>query len=253
MRDAVGHRSYRTPPIVEALVEVQFGATDEWDLTIPGKLHEHPSIKTAYPGKPRQQKAVRATIRPVAGQSTDVTVQDSVARILLVSADEKRLLSLGQDALSVNTLAPYEGWTMFRPRVEAAIKAYADVTGAREIRRVEVRYINRIEVADTDVDLADLFNCGSMFPVAIPSELRAFFQRTEHIYDDGTRLLLTFASVVAGSGASGVLLDLDLAHDAVQPIYFDQVMSTIDDLHDREKKAFEAVITDRTRKLFDAN
>ena len=34
-----GRRRYRNPPIEEALCEFYFDPSEEWDLTIPGKLH----------------------------------------------------------------------------------------------------------------------------------------------------------------------------------------------------------------------
>jgi uncharacterized protein (TIGR04255 family) len=40
--------------------------------------------------------------------------------------------------------------------------------------------------------------------------------------------------------------------EAPTPLTVDKVMDVVDDLHEREGKAFEAIITDETRQVFDA-
>jgi len=44
MTPAPRREPYKNPPIEEALLELQFVPGQEWDLTIPGKLHQHPAI-----------------------------------------------------------------------------------------------------------------------------------------------------------------------------------------------------------------
>jgi uncharacterized protein (TIGR04255 family) len=47
-------------------------------------------------------------------------------------------------------------------------------------------------------------------------------------------------------------LDIDLVREAVEPFRVETVIDLVDDLHAREKVAFEAAITDDARRLFDA-
>lgn len=73
----------------------------------------------------------------------------------------------------------------------------------------------------------------------------------EYIYDDNAKLLLMCANVEAPVGRSASLLDLDVIREDAEPIGMDTVMRTVDDLHDREGRAFEVTITDKTREVFD--
>ena len=50
-------RRYSNPPIEEALCEFHFAPGDEWDLTIPGKLHTQ--LEQDYPAKPMRQVVAR--------------------------------------------------------------------------------------------------------------------------------------------------------------------------------------------------
>ena len=81
-------RRYKNPPIEEALVEFRFAPGQEWDLTIPGKLHE--KVKDSYPGKPRQQKLLQAAVQAVQGQPPGFTLQEGIMRVQLVDADRRK-------------------------------------------------------------------------------------------------------------------------------------------------------------------
>jgi uncharacterized protein (TIGR04255 family) len=243
---------YKTPPIEEALVEFRFEQAQEWDLTIPGKLHQHASIKDQYPGKPRQQRVLQAALQAAPGQPAGFAVHEGVGRVQLVDLDAKRLLSLGPDVLSVNVLRPYEGWDRFRPRIDAALRAYAEVAGIVGVNRIGVRYINKVVIPVTNFDLNTYLLSRPSSPPGLPNQMGGFLNRVEYAYDDGCKLLLTQASVEAPEGSSAFLLDLDVVWEGKAPLPVDEVMAVVEDLHEREGRAFEAVITDETRKVFDA-
>ncbi|HVQ74448.1 MAG TPA: TIGR04255 family protein [Candidatus Binatia bacterium] len=250
MTESAARRTYRTPPIEEALVEFRFVPAQEWDLTIPGKLHQHPAIGPQYPGKPRTQKVVEAELQAGPGQPPNFAVREGLGRIQLVSEDGRRLISLGTDLLSVNILRPYSGWEEFRPRIEAALRAYAEVVAPKAVARVGVRYINRILLAGTELDLAAYFRCGPTTPPGLPERMAGFVSRVEYAYDDGAKLLLMHARLGASAG-SAFLLDLDVIWEGLESLPMNRVMSIVDDLHEREGQAFEAAITDKTRAVFD--
>ena len=111
-------KKYKNPPIEEAVVEFRFVPGQEWDLTIPEKLHEHPDIKTQYWGKPRTQKLLEAAFQAGSSLPPNVAIREGIARIQLVDSGGQHLISIGSDTISVNTLRPYDGWELFRPRIK---------------------------------------------------------------------------------------------------------------------------------------
>jgi uncharacterized protein (TIGR04255 family) len=171
MTEPAGRKKYGNAPIEEALVEFRFapGQGQEWDPTLPGKLHDHADIKNSYPGKPRRQKIFQAALQAEAGQPPGFAVQESFGRVQLVDASPPtRLVSVGPDVLSVNTLRPYDGWESFRPRVSAAVRAYAEISGVAEVNRVGVRYINKIVLPGTSLELGQYFQCGPLVVEGLP-------------------------------------------------------------------------------------
>jgi uncharacterized protein (TIGR04255 family) len=253
MNDAGVKRRYKNPPIEEALVEVRFAPSEEWDLTIPGKLHEHRDIKKEYQGKPRTQKLVEAALQAGPGQPSNLAVREGVGRIQLLNEAGNRLISLGPGVLSVNVLRPYDGWERFRPRIERALRAYNEVAASKGVTRLGVRYINKIVLPEKEVDLGIYFKCGPPIAPELPSKMAGFMSRVEFLYDDGVRLLLTQASIDAPEEQSAFLLDLDLIWESTNARSLDAMMAVIDDLHEREGAAFEAIITDAARRVFDAD
>lgn len=249
MTGTAERKGYKNPPIEEALVEFRMAPGQEWDLTIPGKLHE--KVKDAYPGKPRQQKFIQASLQAAPGQSPGFAVQEGLGRVQLVNEDGKRLLSLGENVLSVNVLRPYEGWENFRPRIERALKSYFEVSGADRVNRVGVRYINRI-VLPPNVQLGQYFRCGPIVPPGLPPNIAGFLNRAEYLYDEETRLIVTFASIETAEKASWLLLDLDVIWEGPVPLALDAALAKVDELHEREGTAFESLITDKTREVFNA-
>ena len=137
-------RIYRNPPIVEAVCEFRFVTDlDEWDLTFPGKLHSE--LREAYPGKPRSQEIFHTEFPGQRREGSSLASRTEI-RVQFTTEDGQKLVSFGPDVLSVNGLAPYEGWEEFEPRIQEAFEVYVGVVKPSAIRRIGVRYINKIGI-----------------------------------------------------------------------------------------------------------
>lgn len=242
------HR-YKNSPIEEALVEFRFKPSQEWDLTVPGKLHE--KLKTEYSGKPRHQKTVEASVGGQPHQQANVTFREALARIQFPTVDGTRLVAVGPDLLSISVLKPYEGWEAFRPRIEKALSAYQEVVGAQPVIRIGVRYINVIKVPSPTVEPSHYFHFSPQHSATVNAKMVNFVSRVELRYDDGIKLLLTQASNQSQSDRPEFIVDLDVVWD-IQPIPVPEIMEVVERLHEREGSAFEALITDNSRSIFNA-
>ncbi len=248
---------YDIPPIVEALCEFRFEPGQEWDLTMPGKLHN--KIKNDYPAKPRQQKILEAGFFAVPNALPQFTTRETSIKVQLLTQDENRLVSVGTDQLSVHMLRPYQdpniqekkrGWVEFRSRIENALTHYWDVAEPKSVRRIGVRFINRLRIPEASFDKKKYFLCGPADVPGLPRNLPSYFSRTEYTYDANKRLVLTHATVDNASDVIEFILDLDavwIAHD--KGVDRPGAVALVEDLRQKERDAFEAVITDETRRL----
>jgi uncharacterized protein (TIGR04255 family) len=92
----MNRRTYKKPPIEEALCEFRF-VSQEWDLTLPGRLYDE--IKDEYPGKPKnivaRMQLKDVTAAPAGQNVSAVQIPQIVAAVRLASRDARRLLNSG--------------------------------------------------------------------------------------------------------------------------------------------------------------
>lgn len=236
-------RSYKNPPIEEAVVEIQFrsGNGEGWDLTFPGRFHA--LVKDEYPGKPRQQKIVQHNLVLVGAHTIQGT--QSIGKVQFPSTDGKKLISVGPDLLSIHTLRPYSGWEDFFPRIQRAFQVYCDVAKPVGIVRIGLRYVNMIPYPDAGKPLNAYFTRAVPECPGLPGILRQFVHVDHFHFDDGALWQLTFAL----QPPSSLILDIDLIDQ--QERVCKGVIERIDELRERERKIFEALITDEMRAVFD--
>lgn len=235
--------SYKNAPIEEALCEFRFAAGPEWNLTIPGRLHA--KVSQRYSGAPRQQNVLNANVAVPDGGAPSVAMNQSFARIQFPTADGTKMLSVGHDMLAVHTLRPYDGWNQFKPRIVEALAAYTDVAEPTGLLRLGVRYINRIELPSDDFD--QFFVAAPHKIDGFPQTMTGFFHRTEYLYENQVKALVTFATMETNRI---LLLDIDLISEAETSM--DEVPALVDHLHAREGELFERLIKEPLRERFDA-
>ena len=252
-------RTYKNPPIEEALCEFRFQPNQDWDLTIPGKLHV--KLADEYSGKPREQKVMDFTLKAQQGQPPHWGYGEGLAKVQFTTRNGKRMVAIGRDVLSVHMLRPYQdsqnchasGWDEFHPRLEKALKAYWEVVQPLGVCRVGVRYINKIVIPGSEVNVMNYLKCALPIVHGLPNHLNNFMTRVEYSYADDVRLVLSQGTVQAPPNQAGLLLDIDLIWETQNSISLQSALEKASDLRDREREAFENLITDKARKLFDAD
>ena len=246
-------RQYNSPPIEEAVCELRFNASG-WDITWPGQLFS--LTKDEYSGKPRSQQQSIVAIEP----GTGLTVKPEMLKTQLVSADGKRLLAIAPGTFSVHELRPYSGWDLYRDRILSSVQNLLKVANEIAISRIGLRYINRIPITGESAELGEFFTCLPNKTGNLPEAVVSFFARVDFAYpQDDSIVRVTFAS---GDGSAELVVMLDI--DAIWENQATPLVLTADDnaikkwdtllcdLRDRERDVFEELITDKTRKVFDA-
>lgn len=248
-------RVYSKPPIVEAVCEFRFSGGPGWDWTIPGLFFE--KVKAGFPQK-RQQNIVELSMSATEQQVTPM-VKGGVARMQFLSATGDKLITVGPEMLSAHwaKMAPdeyYPGWEAFRPHIESAYQNYLAIAGPEDVVRIGLRYINRINVAGEAINLGAYLRNPPQLPDELPQDIGMFVSRTVVAYDEATTLALIMASPQdAQPGTVSVVLDLDLVYANPDGVLDpNQAMAKVDVLRALERDAFEALITDDSRRLFDA-
>ena len=248
---------YKNPPIEEAVCDFQFAPGTDWDPTMPGRIYE--LLMNVYNEKPRSQQLVEAQFRGGDSEGNpSVSVQHRLGghRVQLLAEKGTRIVGIGPDQLTVHMLRPYEGWEAFRPKIHEALAAYLKIAHPEGVTRLGLRYINRIMIGKIDPDLAEYFTIPPRFPPADPPLKRlSFFNRKEAEFQDKPiRIVVTFADMDPGlPEVNSYLLDIDILSIRTEsPISLEEVKDVLDDMKIRHRQIFETLITDESRKLFNA-
>ncbi len=241
-------RRYKNPPIIETLCEFQFEPGPPWDLAIPGLVYEE--VRDDFP-KRRQVRAIETNIL-TGPESVEQQVR-TTDRMQFLREDERVLIQVGLNMLAVNHLRPYPTWSEFLPLIRRGFEAYCEAAGPEGIRRIGLRYINRIEIPGQCIELEDYFEFRPFVGPQLPQDFGPFIVGIQVPYEDpgGTlRLQLANASIKTPDTVA-VMLDLDYFLVRPGEVPLDHVFEWVDVAHSRVEVAFEACITDRLRQMFE--
>ncbi|MFO7917639.1 MAG: TIGR04255 family protein [Anaerolineae bacterium] len=239
---------YKNPPLVEVVCEIRFISTESWDLAIPGLIYNQ--VEDFFPvrrSRRRIHSEARATDRGL-DQEFQFT---QLAQFL--NERENAFIQVGPNLLSVNHLKPYPTWEKYKPLTQKGIKAYISVAEPEQIRRIGLRYINRIKIPKERINLEEYFDFRPFVGSKLPQELSGFMIGIQSEYDNGqNNLRLQLKSSTADDPEStAYLLDLDYFTSQPTNVSMEEVLMWIEKAHNRIQRAFEGCLTDKLRKLFE--
>lgn len=239
---------YKNDPIQEALCEFRFAPGAPWNSTIPGKI----AVQAAkeYDGEPRELTVNEVTVLDQAGNS-NVSMKTNLDRVQLTNEENNRILAIGPGVVSIHSIAPYEGWDeSFRARILSSFDMCSGYMGKAPVIRIGLRYINRLSVAQELLDPKPYFTVQPIGRHDLKGTTTNFQARIEQKFDEGHKLVVTYTALPKTGDVSEFILDLDTIWDCSPLIERGDIENILEMLHNSEKQAFEALITDEARKLF---
>jgi uncharacterized protein (TIGR04255 family) len=236
-------KHYLRPPLQEALCELRFDPGAPWDWTVPGLLWER--IRDRFPSK--QGKSVLAN---ETGSTPPLPpeLQHAMARVQFFSEDGSSLVQVGPNLLTVNFLPPYAGWPTFLPLIDEMVGMYREIATPAGLSRVGLRYINKVQIPGTDLDLSQFFVALPVIPAATQGRVLGFLSVADIAPPDGGHTL-RYTLGTANSDeqqASAFLLDLDASKSGPDAPSWDLLHDSLDSLHASVEGAFEGTFTGRT-------
>ncbi len=242
-------RKYKNPPVIEALCELFFEGS-EWDDATVGRFYDR--VKERFPRR-RQMELQEAQFTFSDKGDAAAGIRRMAPQMQFLNEEGNSLLQLRRDLLVINQLRPYPHFEGWEPNIYWALKIYGDLTKPKGIRRIGVRYINRIVVPLASIRMEDYFNIYPQLPKETGDVHGAFIIRVElPCSQKGHGILVTFASASPEEpGQTAHLLDLYDTFRAESPLGAQDVATEIRAAHGNIETAFEGSITDPLRTLFE--
>jgi len=239
---------YKRPPITEAVVGITFA--EPLDSGKLGKADR--KFDKIYPQHTEVQNVDVKIQVDEAGRANahDSTVANGYRRS---SVDADELLLLWPSEFVVSQLAPYPGWEAFFGRFERDWRTWKQVAGYREITRIGLRFINRIDIPSIDdkVEHEKYLNIYARLPNLIGSVNGYSTQIATEI--EGIKCLLRVNSGTVHTPLlehGSFLLDIDFGRMIDVPQRDEEIFALLNEIRVKKNEVFEACITERARKLF---
>lgn len=233
----------KSPPLIEALCEFRFSATEDWDWTVPGRLYDE--LKDEFPER-GQVQAVELRL------DTKQVSQGVVERVQMKRKDGSAMVQVGPHLLIVNHLLPYSDWNEFLTLIIRVLEKYTNLATHAPFERIGLRYINQIPIQNEEqYEIGKHVTLVPPVPKAIERPLASFYQRYELKHDDPEGVLIHQTGIAKNpSGQSNVMLDLDFGASKVSHLDISSIGDWLTKAHRQIEIAFtESVEAELLKKM----
>lgn len=236
---------YKRPPITEAVIEVRF----EPQLA----HHEVEELKARFHSDyPSSEERAQLLGLEVKLRQREARLDELSSGYKLASADQADVVLVLSTSFACSRLAPYVGWDAFRTRAKENWQTWKSTVGDREIQRLGVRYINRIDIPV----MAEELRVGDYLNVYPEENMMPFLdsyamQLVGSLGEDDCRLVVSSRTERSPLvDHASVVLDVDVSREADVPQNDQELWALIDRIRTYKNRVFEAGITDKARELF---
>ncbi len=241
---------YTRAPIVEAIIDVRC------DLPPETVLSDLATVPAEGFGSPEQTYTVTGLldVRPDGVESRTVNEQTGY---IFRSHDNRRIIQSRLDGFSFAHLAPYERWDRLYSDAERHWLRYRDAARPLRVRRLGVRYVNRLEVLGEPIEIADYLRTAVDVSPYLPQMVQGYFLQVI-LPLSRFRATTAITSAVAPPSAptqTALILDIDTWQELDVDLSEDGASQAIAEglasLREAKNYVFEACITDATRRLIE--
>lgn len=241
-------KRYINPPIIEALCEFQFDQASPWDLTLIGQVYDE--LKETFPKK--QQLQITFAAATTSEVSEQIGTIPMIPLMRFLDNDGRVLVQLGQNLLTVNHLRPYTSWEDFFPLIEKVFNTYCEIAQPKSLQHIGVRYINRIDIPKSRINLEDYFKFRPLIPEDLPQDIGTFLIGVR-LPSESSRDTLHIQLATANPeviDALSLILEISYIFSNPGEVTLGSVLQRVDVAHKHVESAFESCLKEELKQLF---
>jgi uncharacterized protein (TIGR04255 family) len=253
-------KRYKNAPIVEAVIEIRVQSPpsfDQWQLK---SLAD--SLMVDFPQQTPMPLvelgigpvAVRTSQSPQTEQALGQPFSHMPFSFLLSKPDDSRILQLRRDGLAYSHMAPYTEWGSFRTEARPLWQRYKAACPDAKLARCGIRYINRVDIPGTTIEVHDYFALYPKIPDKLPQQDVVGMTLALQMPQPDLECMANINQIQvepAKPGHLSFVLDIDIFRMGIESWEDSQLWTFLDKLRARKNEIFEACITERTRELID--
>jgi uncharacterized protein (TIGR04255 family) len=239
---------YTFAPIQEAVIDLIFSETQTFERVEKASS----KLKRRYP-----QMEQLVNIEGGMSGPGHMSFKSGPIGFHLSTLDMSDIVQIQIDRLTTSRTAPYEGWEKLLDASKENWRTVSREITSQIIRRVGIRYINRIDIPLNGEDSVQLSDYLSFLPNISPisgEPMTEFTTLVTRLTRDPlwtARIISTLAPPVLINHMS-VLFDIDVYREKDIPIKYEELWKQIDGARILKNEIFEKYLTEKSRKLFNA-
>src|SRR5579872_5388528 len=207
MRDQMRH--YDNAPIIEAVIHVGFSPIADFDSS---ELQES-LLKHCSSEYPKANKEFQNEFRFQSGEHPQSHSKTSEIGLTFNGIDRRKIFKIQRDKFIFSWLKPYEDWTVFQKEAKDLFLLCCKHLPIENVSRTSVRFINRFDIPEDTIELADYFN---VYPQLFKDEkIRSLAMQVVLDQPDIESTLIINQAVIPPlkSNTISILLDFDLFNE----------------------------------------
>ena len=237
---------YSKAPITEAIIDLR--------VTLPEgfSVEQLADIQTRISDRfPTKEPIHVGALMFEAGPNIKIEAGRQQNGFLFRSKDGLMVFQATLGGFAFNRLAPYTSWEEFSGEARHLWEIYKDVCKPSSVNRAAVRYINRLDLPGPLLDFKDYLRTVPEVSPDLPQGLSTFFMQLQIPQEDLNCTLIINEAFVPPTSPEviSVILDFDLFREQIWQSDDEDIWHFLEKLRHRKNLAFQASITDKTRRL----
>jgi len=239
-------KHYARAPLTEALIDIRVELPSE--VGLPNLLTLQTGQENTYPNR---QECLIAHGEMSVGSEVRASARQTSNGYRFSSQDNRQIFQARRDGFAFNRLAPYETWESFRDEARRLWTLYRSIANPKNITRIGVRYINRLDLPLPITDFKDYLRTVPEISSSMSQGLSSYFMQLQLPQRDLNAMLVLNQALIPPptSKLVSVILDIDLYSDSDLPSDEQGLWERFEVFRTRKNKVFEACITDRVRRM----
>jgi uncharacterized protein (TIGR04255 family) len=241
---------YENAPIIEALINIQ--------VKLPENISPLDLKKMEFFSNYSYLRKVSKTQIEIKQNNDDEnkeisSIDEVYGYTFKNNDDERNICQLNIDCFTISQLSPYVNWEHFRREAKRVWDIYRLNYKPSEIKKIGVRYINRIDIPSPVVEIKDYLKTYPELSSDMPQVLSKFFMQIVtpvEVVGGFCIINQTITDPVVPETVS-VILDIEVYKDfsSKTPQNDDEIWGIVENLRLEKNKVFEACITNKVREL----
>ena len=244
-------KGYSKPVVTEAILDLRVALIPGTGSDVLENIAE--ALNTRFPRK----EAVFTNTFQFGFYEGKATLPESMQQengLRLLSADGLKVVQISNEGFTFSYIQPYAGWEAFSAEAHELWNVYKSFCVLEEIKRVGLRYINRIDIPITS-KLSSFLALRPLLPEQLPSrDMHGFFMQIQLPQSDLESMLIVNEARVLPTTEDvfTVILDFDLFRDTSwKPEQDKDVWELLGLFRIRKNEVFEASIEEETRRIME--